>query len=125
ERAADPAQVGLVLGQQVGAAQAEELDAVFEPAQEPVGGVQRGGVGAPDIAALGERGQRGQGGAAAQRLVTAAVHQLEQLYGELDIPQPAGAELEFAVGLHRRDVLLDPAAHLLDIGDKVLPFGGV
>ena len=39
--------------------------------------------------------------AGAQRLVGPAVHELEQLHRELDVAQPAGAELELAVGLGR------------------------
>ena len=125
ERAAEAAQVGLVLGDQVGAAQPVELDAVLHGAQEAVRVVELRGVGAADVAAGGERLQGVQGGAAAQRGVAAAVHELEQLDGELDVPQPAGAELELAVDLGGGDVLDDAAAHLLHVGDEVLALGGL
>ncbi|CAM5693735.1 hypothetical protein SGRIM128S_00467 [Streptomyces griseomycini] len=123
--AAQAAQVGLVLGDEVGAAQPVQLDAVLQGAQEAVGVVELGGVRAADVAAGGEGLQRVEGGAAAQGGVGAAVHQLQQLHGELDVPQAAGAELELAVDLGDGDVRHDPAAHLLHVGDEVLPLGGL
>ena len=61
---------------------------------------------------------------AAQRVVAPSVHELEQLDGELDVSQPAGAELELAVGVARRDRRLDPAPHRLDVGDEARTGGG-
>ena len=40
--------------------------------------------------------------------------QLQQLHGELDVPQPARAELDLALFLRRGDVVRNPAAHGLD-----------
>ena len=102
QRAAEAAQVGLVLGHEVGAPQPVQLDAVLHGAQEAVGAVQLGGVVPADVAA-------GDSASSASRVlplrsvvVAAAVHELEQLDGELDVAQPAGAELELAVDLGRR-----------------------
>ncbi len=53
------------------------------------------------------------------------VHQLEELYGELDVPQPAGPQLELAVHLRGGDVVDDAAAHLLHVGHEVLALGGL
>ncbi len=64
-----------------------------------------------------------EGGAGVQGGVAAAVDELEELDGELDVAQAAGAELEFAVDLRGGDVVDDAAAHLLDVGDEVLAFG--
>ncbi len=64
--AADAAQVGVVLGDEVGAAQPVQLDAVLHGAQEAVGVVQLGGVGPADVAAGGEGLQGVERGAAAQ-----------------------------------------------------------
>ena len=55
----------------------------------------------------------------------AAVHQLQELHRELDVAQSAGAELELPVELGGGDVLDDPAAHLLHVGDEVLALGGL
>ena len=113
-----------VLGQQVGAAQPLQLQPVLGPAQERVGGGHLGAVGAPDVAAPDQRPQAHQGARQPQVRVGPAVHQLQQLDGELDVPQAAGAELEFAVALPFGDVLLDPAAHRLHVVDEGLPPGG-
>ena len=86
---------------------------------------ERRGVVAPDVAAGGQGREAVEGGAGAQRLVGAAVHELQQLHRELDVAQPAGAELELAVGLGGRDVLLDPAAHRLHVVDEVLAARGL
>ncbi|BAU82757.1 glutamate-ammonia-ligase adenylyltransferase domain protein [Streptomyces laurentii] len=125
QRAAEAAQILLALGDEVGAAQPEELDAVLHGTQEAVRLVELGGVGAAHIAAGGEGGERVEGGGAVQGGVAAAVHQLEELDGELDVAQTARAELEFAFDLAGRDVVDDPAAHLLDVGDEVLALGGL
>ena len=51
------------------------------------------------------------------------MHQLEELYGEFDVPQPAGAELQLTIDLSGGDVLDDAAAHFLYVGDEVFAFG--
>ena len=125
QRAGQPPQLLVVGGQQVGAPQPEQLEPVLDGTQEPVGGDQRGGVLAADVAAGRQRVQRGQRAADPQRGVDPAVHHLQQLDGELDVPQAAAAELELALGLRRRDVRLDPAAHRLHLGDEAGAVAGL
>ena len=120
ERAAEAAQVALGGRHEVGAPQPEQLDAVLERAEQPVCRAERRGVLAPHVAAGGQGREAVEGRAGAQGLVGSAVHELQQLHRELDVAQPAGAELELAVGLGRRDVLLDTAAHGLHVVDEVL-----
>ncbi len=79
---------------------------------------------AAHVAAGGQRLERGQRVRAADRLVAAAVHQLEQLDGELHVPQAALAQLELAVRLGRRHVVLDAPAHRLGVLDEVLALDG-
>ena len=120
-RAGQPAQgVRVVLGgQQVGPAHPVQLQPVLEQAQEAVRRGEVGAVVTPDVAAARERGQRVEGRRRPQGGIGAAVHELEQLHGELDVAQSAAAELELAVGVIGTDVLLDAAAHGLDVGDEV------
>ena len=124
ERAAEAAQVGLVLREGVGAAETVDLEAVLQGSQEPVGVGQGGGVGAPDVAAGRQGAQRLQGAAVAQGGVGGPVDELEQLDGELDVAQAAGAELELALGLLGRDVLDDAATHGLHVGDEAVAARG-
>ena len=62
-------------------------------------------------------------GSDAERLVAAAVHQLEQLDRELDVAQPTHPELELPVGLAGRDGLDDPAPHGLHVADEPVASG--
>ena len=121
EAAPEPAQVGLGRGHQVGAAQAVELDAVLERAQQPVVLVEGGGVVAADVAAAGEGVEGLERRPRPQRVVGPAVHELEELHAELDVAQPARAQLQLPVGLRGGDVLLHAAAHGLHVLDEVLP----
>ena len=93
---------------------------MLEAAQVAVGAVEGGGVVAGDIASLGERGQGLECRCGPERLVGAAVDELEQLHAELDVTQTAGAQLELAGSLVGRHVLLDAAPHRLDVLDEVL-----
>jgi hypothetical protein len=117
ERLGEPAQPVLVvrIRQPVGAAQPLELKSVLDLAQEPVRLGQCLAVGAADVAAVGERLERVERAAGAQRRVAPAVHELEQLDRELDVPQPAPAELDLAVGVPGGQALLDPAPHRADV----------
>ncbi len=121
--AAQAAQRVLVVGYDVGAAQLRELDPVLQGAQEAVRLVERGAVVASDVPAPGELRQRAQRRRCAHRLVGAAVHHLQELHGELDVAQAPRAELELPLGLGDGDVLHDPAAHRLDLGDEPLALG--
>ena len=125
QRAADPAQHLGLLGHGVGPPQVPELEQMLDPAQEPVGGGQLGRVLPADVPARGEHGQGGQGGRLAQRLIDPAVHELEELDGELDIPQPARAELDLPARRRRGQRADHPAPHRLHVGDEVLPLGGL
>ena len=107
----------------VRAAQVLELDAVLERAQERVRRMQRLAVLAPDVPTGGERVERLQGAGGAEVLVGAAVHQLQELDRELDVAQPAGAELELAVGVASRDGVQHPSPHRLDIADEAVALG--
>ncbi len=119
-RPAQPAKYGGILRQDVGPAQPVQLEQVFGAAQEPVGGGQFLRVGAADVAASGQRRQRRQRRGLAQRLVGAAVHELQELDSELDVAQSAGTELQLAPGLPGGQRLLHPAAHGLGVLDEVL-----
>ncbi len=107
------------------AAQVVQLEQVLGLAQEAVGGGQVVGVLAADIAAPRERRQGGQGTRGAHPLVGAAVDELQQLDGELNVAKPAGAELQLAAGHVLGQRGLDPAAHRLDVLDEVLALGGL
>jgi hypothetical protein len=107
----------------VRAAQVLQLDAVLQGAQELVRRVQRLAVLASDVPARGEGVERRQGARGPEVLVGATVHQLQELDGELDVPQPARAELELAVRLARRDRVQHPASHRLDIADEAVALG--
>ena len=69
----------------------QQLQPVLGGAQEPVGVGQAERVVAADVAAVAQRAERRQRGADPQRLVGPAVHQLQQLDGELDVAQAAAA----------------------------------
>ncbi len=123
ERTTDPAQVCLGVGQHVGAAQLVELDPVLDGTQEPVRQTEALAVLATDVAVVDERPECEQGRPDPQPLVDATVHQLEQLDGELDVAQPALAELELAALLPGGDVGDHASPHGLGVGDEVLALG--
>ncbi|CAB4946619.1 unannotated protein [freshwater metagenome] len=118
------AQLGFVVGKQMGSSQPSQLKPVLKSARKPVRRRQGRRVVAADIPPRGERLERGERRGASQHHVSAAVHQLQELHRELNVAQPAGTQLDFAVNLTRRDVLLDPASHCLHIGDEVVAVGG-
>ena len=121
-RAGQPAHrlVVVGLGQHVRALEPLQLQPVLEQPQELVGGGQVGRVVAADVAARAQRRQRVDRRGHVQRLVVAAVHQLQQLDGELDVAQPAGAELELAGPHPGGHQFLDAPAHRLHLGHEVL-----
>ena len=93
---------------------------MLERAQE---GVRRGeglAVLAPDVATPGQRVERAEGRGTAELPVGPSVHQLQELDGELDVTQPAGAELELAVGLAGGDVVDHAPAHRLHVADEAV-----
>ena len=123
EGATETAQVVLAPRHEVGPPQVMKLHTVLDGAQHPVGLVEDDGVLAPDVSARRQPGQRLEGGARAKGPVRAAVDELEELDGELHVPQAPGAELELALRLCRGDVVLDPSAHPLDVVDEVFARG--
>ena len=124
EGVGEPPQSGRVVGDGVGAAEALQLQAVLDDAQEAVGAQQGIAVGQADVAALDQGAQGLQGGRRAQGVVGAAVHELEQLHGELDVAQAAGTALDLAVDLGARDGVDDAAAHGPDLVDGLGALGG-
>ena len=123
ERASEPTQVALVVGQHVRAPQVEQLDAVLQRPHELVRQAEALAVVAAHVPVVDQGLQRVEGGAIPQPLVDPAVHELQQLDGELDVPQPTGPQLDLAPGVARRDVRDHPLAHRLRVGDEVLPLG--
>ena len=119
-----PGELVGVLGQHVRAAQAAQLQPVLDSPQEPVRVDQRRRVGPPDVPTLAQRVQRRQRLRDAQRLVSPAVDELQQLHRELDVAQAAAAQFDVALGDPGRDVLDDPPAHRPHVGDEPGALGG-
>ena len=89
-----------------------ELQPVLDRTQEPVGQRQRSGVTAVDVAGLGQLSEGRQGGWLADQRIRTTVHQLQQLHGELDVPDSAAAPLDLPVReTFPRDELLRPSLH--------------
>src|SRR5450759_2146947 len=107
----------------MGAPEPEQLDPVFQGAQQPIGLVQNGGIVARHVTAPGQGRQCLQRRARSQRQVGAAMDELQQLDTELDVAKTARAELELACRLCRGDILLDSTAHRLDVLDEVVTPG--
>ncbi len=103
---------GVVLGgQDVGAGQPVQLQAVLEHPEEAIGPVEVGTVVPTHVPVGGECLQRREGGSGADPRVGPAVDELEQLDRELDVAQAAAPQFELPVGLAGRDVVEHPAAH--------------
>ena len=125
QAAREAAQVRRRGGKHLGAAQAVQLQAVLDAAQEAVGLVHLRDVITGDVPALAEPGEGIEGGAALQHLVGPAVDHLQQLHGELHIPQPAGAELDVPLHLGTRDVGDHAAPHRPGVLDEAVAGGGL
>ena len=76
----------------------EQLQAVLYRPQEPVGRGEAVGVRRGHVAAGGQGGQGGQGGRRPQGVVGPPVNELEQLHGELDVPDASSAQLYLPLG---------------------------
>ncbi len=77
--------------------QPDELQAVLEQPQEPVVPRELRGLGAADVALVGECDERGKCRDLPHLVVVLPVHELQQLDRELDVAQSAGAELQLDV----------------------------
>ena len=91
---------------------AAHLQAVLDPAQEAIGGQQRGGHVGVEVPRRGRRRQRRPQRRHPQRRLAAAAHQLHQLHDELDLADAAGTELDVVGQLAPRDLGIDQALHL-------------
>ena len=107
------------------AAEALELEAVLEQAQELVGLDELVAILAADVTCGDQRLERLDRIEHAQRLIRAAVHELEELHCEFDVAQAARAELELAGLQLRRDVVQHAPAHGLDVLDEGVAQGGL
>ncbi len=79
-------------GQAVRLSVLAELDRMLGAPQQHVGLCQGTGIRLRENAAFGQRSQGGQGAAVPQAGVASATHHLEQLGGELDLPDAAAAQ---------------------------------
>ncbi len=73
---------------------------------------------------MAKRFECDQRGRAPQHDVTAAMDELQELHGELDIAQAARPQFDLPVRRCRRKVVFDPAPHRLHIGDEVRSLRG-
>ena len=106
ERAGDPGSFGGGDGHRVHLGAVPQLQPMLQAAQEAVGVGQLPGVVVVDVARRPELGQDGERRRRPQIGIESAVHELEQLHGELDVADAAPAALHLAVG--------EPAARQLD-----------
>ena len=98
---------------------------MLDAAQEAVGLVHLRHVIPRDVPTLTEPSQRVEGRAALQHLIGTAVDHLQQLDGELHVPQPARAELDVPFDLGAGDMGDHPAAHRTGVLDEALTGGGL
>src|SRR5204862_291407 len=82
------------------------LETVLQPAEEPVGLRQRVGVRGGHEPLLGQGPKGGEGSGRPQPGVSPPAHQLQELDGEFDVPDPAPSSLEL-------DGLLAPGQNAL------------
>jgi len=75
-----------------------QLQPVFDRTQQPVRVVERPGVASVDVPADAQFGQGLERGGRTQGAVVAAMHELEELDGELDVTDPTPAPLDLPVG---------------------------
>ena len=78
-----------VVGHEMGPTQPEQLDPVLQRAEELVRILQSGAVATPDVAAFISAASALSVVRTAQRLIAAAVDELQQLHRELDVAQAA------------------------------------
>ena len=98
---------------------------MLDRTQEAVRLYQRLAVRAAHVAALRQHPQSIQSGGRTQRLVTAAVHQLQQLHGELDVTQAARAALDLPVPFVRPYAVDDAPPHRPYVLDRLRALRGM
>jgi hypothetical protein len=110
----------MAVGRQVVRLQvAHDLQTVLHAPQEPVGVGQRLGIGVGHVPLGGERPEHRERVRCSQALVSAAVHDLQQLHRELDVADPAAAALDLDELLPAlTDVLLEPHLGAADVVDR-------
>ncbi len=107
-------------GDQVSLLLVVELEAVLDGAEELIGAIESVGVGALDVAAVGELVQRVEGGGRPHGGVVTTVHELQQLHGELDVADATATTLELAVAdALALGALLGALLHGPDLADGV------
>ena len=106
--------------------EAVELTAVLQQPQQPVAGIEFGRVGASHVPVGGQFGQGAESRTHMQALVTAPVDELEELDGELDVPQSARTELDTTILLADAPrLVLDAPAHGSSVVHEILPATGL
>ena len=113
-------QLGLLFRHQVGASHLRHLDPMLVEAQLPVAARHRVTVPAGHVLALGQSVDGRQRVTDPQSLIDAPVDQLQQLNGELHVPQSPATEFQLPVSRGGRNVLEDPTAHPLDVLHEAL-----
>ncbi len=93
---------------------------MFEQAEKTVVARELGGLDATDVSLCRERDQRRQGCLLSHLRIVLAMHQLQQLDGELDVAEAARTQLQLDVALIRGDVVGDALAHPLHRFDEIL-----
>ena len=111
------AQLVRPVGKHVGLQVEQELQPVFDLAQEPVGVVQPAALRVGQTAGGFEGLERPERVAAADRREVAAVQQLQELDRELDVPDAPGAGLHLSSPAAALGLLLDLPLHRLDLVD--------
>ncbi len=119
-RAREPTQALAVVrrGEGVCALESLQLQAVFEQAEELVRRAKVRGIVAPDVSAVGERGQGLHRIGHAQRFVGTPMHHLQQLHRKFNVAQAAFSEFEFAFPQILGDEFFDPPTHRLHLRHK-------
>src|SRR5688572_26611277 len=95
---------------------------MLECAQEPISKRESLAIFAANITVVDQAPECWQCGARPESLIGPAVHQLQQLHRELDVPQPPLTEFQFPSLVPRRNMGNHAFAHGLSVGDEVLPF---
>ena len=105
----------------VGLEVAHHLQPVLQPAQEPVGVGEGLGVLLRDVALVRQRREGGERVGLSEPPIAATVDDLEELDGELDVPDAPAAALDLRELLAATpDVLLEPDLGAADLVDRGL-----